>query len=328
MQRITTFAVTGCIASFALAAGAVEPKAGTPAAGKPVAPIKSTSSSKGATPKTPSIPAPVAFSLASLENGKVSGAMTEAQVIRAADALEKAINISKGELETTAEFEERRAATLGKPYLGTLSLDDLHAFSVNVRKLEGYLSGIGYRYDADTESVDVYLAPKELRPNNIGGPSVVPTTVEDIRRRMEMAPLDEFLIQSNVDTRRNYKASNAYGATVTVDSTASKSISLGLTRIPSLSSRGIFLDLSKTTPAGVFKLERRSAATELASLRALLVVKLSAPYLSYHFAHVAATRDSPSEIANSYRVFRGELVEAVIYSGDTGKVFVRIPNAP
>lgn len=68
--------------------------------------------------------------------------------VRIANALERLESKKKGEFESTADFEARKVAErLAAPatrYLGELTLGDMHAFSVPVRKLERYFWGGAY----------------------------------------------------------------------------------------------------------------------------------------------------------------------------------------
>src|SRR5205807_2410059 len=70
------------------------------------------------------------------------------------DALAKVIGLDKGEFETTADFEARKAAAISRPYIPNLTLEDLHAFVLNVVKWERYSSGVAYRYNADDGDVE------------------------------------------------------------------------------------------------------------------------------------------------------------------------------
>jgi hypothetical protein len=65
----------------------------------------------------------------------------------------------------------------------------------------------------------------------------------------------------------------------------------------------------------------------LPAMKALIVMKLSAPYVVYNFRHKEPTRDSPTDISWKEKFLTGDVLGIVYYSGKTGEIFARLPDA-
>lgn len=75
-----------------------------------------------------------------------------------------------------------------------------------------------------------------------------------------------------------------------------------------------------------FHLDNAVAAVELPNMKALLVMKLSPPFIIYNYSHKEPKRDSPSDIAVQEKFLAGDIIGIVYYSGKSGKIFARIPE--
>jgi hypothetical protein len=237
------------------------------------------------------------------------------------EAVEKLTGAKKGEFESTADYNARRDAALSEKFLDNTSVIDVFAFVVPVSKQGKFKRGIGYAFDADTSDVKLYALPISstgLSLNGIGAPDYQ-------TNRRENKGLDQFPLSMKILSNRTYQGSNAYGATVTVKEINSSSAGIAANRIPFL----IFerdTTYANATVAAQFKLENSRAAAELPVMKALVVMKLSAPYVLYNFIHEEPTRDSPTKFTLQEKYLTGDVLGIVYYSGQTGEIFARLPE--
>jgi hypothetical protein len=74
-------------------------------------------------------------------------------------------------------------------------------------------------------------------------------------------------------------------------------------------------------------LDNAQAAAELPELKALIVMKLTDPYVVYNFTHKEPKRDSPTDISSQEKFLTGDVLGIFYYSGRTGEIFARLPEA-
>jgi hypothetical protein len=192
---------------------------------------------------------------------------------------------------------------------------------VPVPKGGKYRDGLGYEFNADTSSVNLYALPtssKYLPLNGIGAPDYQ-------TNRRESKGLDQFKLSTKIESKSTYQGSNAYGATVTVEKTVMSTFGIASNRIPFLKFERD-LGYSNPTVATQLTMENSRAATELPVLKALIIMKLSDPYVVYNFRHVEPKRDSPVDISMQEKFLTGDVLGIVYYSGKTGEIFARIPE--
>lgn len=271
-------------------------------------------------PSPPKPPA-IKFSMSMLESGRIDPGYVGFQAVEVIEAIEKLHGAKKGEFESTADYNARRDAALSAKFLGNASVDDVFAFVVPVSKGGKYRDGFGYEFDADTSDVKLYALPKSskyLSLNGIGAPDYQ-------TNRRESRGLDQFMLSSKTESRSTYQGSNAYGATVTVEKSILSSAGIAANRIPFLSFERDHI-YANPKVAVQFKLENSRAAAELPVLKALVVMKLSAPYVVYNFAHKEPKRDSPTEISMQEKYLTGDVLGIVYYSGKSGDIFARLPE--
>ena len=262
------------------------------------------------------------FAAESLEAGRVPENFAGHPPELVANGLAKLAGVSKGEFETTADFETRKAALYSQPYIPQLTLTDIHAFTQKVEKFERYSVGVKYRYNADSGEVEIFVVPRQTRPNGIGAPNYQ-SSVVNIRASLQKPYVNTFSLSIKQTGEREYVASNAYGAQIKVTATTAESIALGLNsaefiRAPSFKEAPL--------PVATFKLEPVKAQRELPSLMVLFMTRLTPPYIEYNFLHRAPTRDMPSEFTDQERIIRADIESLVIYSGLTGEIFGRLPE--
>lgn len=270
-------------------------------------------------PKTPIV---IKFSMSMLESNRIDPRYTGFPATEVIAAIEKLTGSKKGEFESTADYNARKAAALTGKFLNDSSVEDIFAFSVPVQKGGTYSNGLRYDFNADTGDVNLYALPKSskyLSLNGIGAPDYQ-------TNRRESRGLDQFELSSKIESQSTYQGSNAYGATVTVEKTSMSSAGIAANRIPFLTFER---DIVYGNPivASQFKMDNAKAAAELPKLKALIVMKLSDPYVVYNFTHKEPKRDSPTDISKQGKFLTGDVLGIVYYSGRTGEIFTRLPEA-
>jgi hypothetical protein len=248
--------------------------------------------------------------------------------IQVADGLEKLGAIEKGEFESTGEFASRKASLIERPYADQLSVSDLHYFVIPIKKMEGLLvSGIVYKYDADSEIASLYVLPHKTRPNGIGGKATSLPSMERFRERKNEPWLDQFpLARTDLGTR-TYDASNAYGAKVIVTAYSSSAVQIGSGQLRFLPQQSNTVSLNREyAAAATLHVPRAKAAEELASWHAILVAKPVEPFIEYNFVSIEATRTTPTEITTRERIIRADINNIIVFSKSTGRVVFRLPS--
>ena len=240
-----------------------------------------------------------------------------------ADALAKVLDVKKGEFETSVQFEARRDEALTRPILGTLTLNDRLLFTVSVKKHTTYSSGLSYDYDADKQQLSLFVVSLETKPNGIGGPNMSLPTIESIRTRSNALGLITVELTSEKISENEYSASNAYGATLKVSSTAYKSVEIGAA-LPAFVPKRTRFD-APPEPAMIIAMPVNRAQTLLPSLRALLITKSVPPYLEYNFIHSAPTRNAPSEFSSQQRLIRADIEQVWFFVPASGEVVAKLP---
>ena len=266
----------------------------------------------------PRKPPAIKFSMSMLESGRVDPGYVGFSAADVIEAVKKLTGVKKGEFESTADYNARRDAALSAKFLGNASLNDIFAFVVPVSKQDDYKHGIGYDFNADTSEVKLYALPSSSSLNGIGAPDYQTND----RQSNE---LDKFTLSSKIISKRTYQASNAYGATVTVEETYNSDAGIAANRIPFL----IFerkIVYANATVAAQFKMENSRAAAELRALKALIVMKLSTPYVVYNAWKTEPTRERPRELIVKETFLTGDVLGIVYYSGRTGEIFARLPE--
>lgn len=222
-----------------------------------------------------------------------------------ADALSKVIHAKKGEFETSAQFEARRKEAISRPYLGSLTVEDNLLLTSDITK--GY-GPVSYKYDADAQKATVKISVEEVSPNGIGGDySALSSALRD-----RLAKVSRIELSSDATRRRDYTASNAMGASISVRETNFEEVSVGLGSIPFDSS-------------AVFEISPSRAQELLPNIKILFEVKLIDPYLEYNYERKKPTFDSPSEITRSDRLIRADVKQVWLFSSSTGEVLAKLP---
>jgi formylglycine-generating enzyme required for sulfatase activity len=252
-----------------------------------------------------------------IEGDRISQGNSGASVEEVITSLEKLTGQTQGEFESTSDFNARRAALLAGRSMGGISVSDTIAFTLPVGSSR---EPFGYRFDADTSQVRLFVLPVASRLNGIGGPAgASPNGYPSLG-----ANLDRFDLSDRLDSASSYLGSNAYGATVTVEKTRRVRVGIAANQIPFLLfKREPFY--SSPMPIAQFTMNNAEAAKEMPLLRVMIVMRLAAPYIVYHYEHFEPTRDAPYEISRQSRYLTGDVLGIVFYSGVTGEIFSRTP---
>ncbi len=263
----------------------------------------------------------IKFSMGMLESGRIDPRYTGFSAAEVIAEIEKLTGSKQGEFESTADYNARKSAALTAKILDDSGVEDIFAFTVPVPKGGKYRDGLKYEFNADTGDVNLYAlptSPKYLSLNGIGAPDYK-------TNRRESKGLDQFKLSTKIESQSTYQGSNAYGATVTVEKTIMSSAGIAANRIPFLKFER---DIVYGNPAvaSQFKLDNSQAAAELPALKALIVMKLSDPYVVYNFTNKEPKRDSPTDISSREKFLTGEVLGIVYYSGRTGEIFARLPE--
>lgn len=269
----------------------------------------------------PKKPVVIKFSMSMLENSRIDPRYTGFSAAKVIAAIEKLTGSKKGEFESTADFNARKAAALTAKFLDDSSVEDIFAFIIPVRKGGKYSDGLRYEFNADTGDVNLYALPMSSKYNYLNGIGAPDYQTN----RRESRGLDQFSLNTEIESRSTYQGSNAYGATVTVEKTNMSSTGIAANRIPFLKFER---DTSYSNPivASQFKLDNAQAAAELPELKALIVMKLADPYVVYNFIHKEPKRDSPTDISSQEKFLTGDVLGIIYYSGRTGEIFARLPE--
>ena len=262
----------------------------------------------------------VKFSMDMLENERISLSYVGLPLAEAVTAIEKMNDTKKGEFESTADYTARKMASLAGKFLGDSSLEDTVGFVFPVLNRKGRFGGFVYSFNADTNEVALFALPIRSSLNGIGAPNL---TRLNLRRSKG---LDQFNLDSRIDSASTYQASNAYGAKVTVEKTKTILFGIAANQIPFLSFKREDAIYSSPVPVSRFNMENVHAAKELPSLKALFVMKITDPYVVYNFRSSEPTRDAPFDVVEYGKYLTGDVLGIIFYSGLTGEIFARVPD--
>jgi len=275
------------------------------AAPKPTQAGKSTSQpearAKG-TPK-PGLAAVQPFSLDVLDKGVIPPQYAGMPIRTIFEALEKRTQLAKGEFESSADFNQRQKTALESALIGQVHVSDILAFVIPVQK-KSYSEPFYYTYDADNGEALLTMSANRKTFNNIGSPNY---SIQSERLRY-----DSYEIKSDSAPTEKYAASNAYGATVNVTKFDSTNYTFA-----TFGSGGYSLKV---------QMDAKRAASELPTLKALLLVKLREPYAAYDYFHADPTRDTPTEIIEHTKSLVGDVLGVVFYSGRSGEIVAKSPG--
>ncbi|MGS0756073.1 hypothetical protein ACVBEH_16335 [Roseateles sp. GG27B] len=260
------------------------------------------------------------FTMNLIEGSVIDQDFPEILFIDLITAVEKNTLVVKGDFESTLEFNARKTATHSVKFLGDYSLDDTFAVVRRIAPTGKTIDELRYAFNPDSHQVSVFVLPRIRTLNGIGAPGYQTA-------RQEISDLDILQFETTVESKSAYQASNAYGATVTVEKSIVASSGIAASQVSFLNfKREKSFYLINPPPALQFEMDNSKAAKELPALKALVIFRLVKPYIHYDFVHIKPQRDSPKEISSQDKYLRSEILGIVYYSGLTGEVFARLPE--
>ena len=262
---------------------------------------------------------PPKFALKMIEGEKLDQAFAEISLVDLIGAVEKSTSVQKGEFESTSDFNTRRAAALSAKFLDDYGIDDTFAVVRSVVSGGKYPSGLSYTFNADISEVSIYVLPTSSTLNGVGRPHYQ-------NDRQEGHGLDVFRFDTKTVAESTYQASNAYGATITVEKSNMSGIGIAASKVSFLHFKR---EVAYSNPPSAlrFTMDSSKAARELPALKALIVFKLAEPFMYYDFSHKKPSRDSSTDISMRYQFISGNILGIVFYSGITGEILARLPDS-
>lgn len=251
------------------------------------------------------------FLLESLNSARIDPMFRGVPARLAFLAVEKLTQLTKGEFESTADFEERKKVAGNAKFLGNLTLTDFIPFVAEVEK-KSYGEPVIYEYDADKAEVTLSLLGNSMSFNGIGAKAGEPT--------YSTQSYESFQLESEFEPTEKYTGTNAYGASVVVEKLYGTHYGFAT---DTLSGHTSEKSLKRSI---TIAMDAARASRELPSLKAILVTKPRAPYVVYRFDNKKPTRYNPVDWVNFTKFLFGDVVAVVFYSGKTGEVLGRLPE--
>ena len=257
------------------------------------------------------------FSMAMLESGRIDPDYPGLPLGVAVAAIQKFVADKKGEFESTADYQRRKAAALDEKIIGNSSLNDWFAFTTPVKKNGQSSNAIGYEFNADTGKVKLFVLPYSFELNGIGAPDYA-------ANKLRYNGLDQFELSSKLNSKGPYKGAGSYRAKYPIEETSTTRLGIAVNRIPFLDfKRDNFHSTKK--PAIQLTMENAVAEKELPALKALLVMKVASPYLVYNFYQSEFTPDRTDMKTIQSIYLAGNMAGIIFYSGITGEILGRLP---
>jgi hypothetical protein len=282
-------------------------------------PIKKTQSTSDRQGKQEQkISAVVKFSMKVIETDRVDPGYLGTPVAELVKSIEKIPSVKKGEFESTADFNARVLSAIPDKLIGDSNVKDAFAFALSVKSRKMYDYGVKYSFNADTNDVQLFILPFSVPMNGLGSPD---------HNAMPVSISSQYMFESSFEIKdqSTYQGKNAYGATVTVEEHKSTSLGLSTNSLSYIRYKGE--NYITPSPAAQFKLSNVMAALELPHLKVLVIMKLVEPYILYDYQNSRPTFDSPVDRAKSRKFLNGSILGFVFYSGITGEIFARAPEA-
>ena len=207
------------------------------------------------------------------------------------------VNNTKGEFETTEEYNKRLATALSQPVFNRLTVNDLYGVSLKP----------SFTYDADNKTVTLRV------PNPIVKKGWDKATG---KIGVEIGELS--------NTSSNYIGSNAYGATTEATNVSSDILILALNN-----KCDAFDWTSRCNMYGDIKITINNLLPEEAkkskdNIRVLFVCRLLEPWADKGFYYSGATYDSPISIHKTYLNLHASAIAVWVYNLSTGIVLKKI----
>lgn len=257
------------------------------------------------------------FTMQMLASGRIDPDYPGLPLGLAVTAIQKFVADKKGEFESTADYQRRKTAALDEKIIGNSSLNDWFALVTPVKNNGQSSNAISYEFNANTGKVKLFVLPYSFELNNIGAPDY------DLNK-MRYKGLDQFELSYKLKSKGPYKGPGSYRAKYPIEETDTARLGIAVNRIP-------FLDFqrdnfqSNKKPVIQLTMENAVAEKELPALKALLVMKVAAPYLVYDFYRSEFTPDRTDMKTIQSIYLAGNMAGIIFYSGITGDILGRLP---
>ncbi len=227
--------------------------------------------------------------------------------------------LSKGDFESTKEFETRKKLAFAGEIFNGARIEDKFAVVFPILSYLDYPNGFSYKYDADTKQVLVSVKPEYKRINGFG-PSHQHSMTSDPDATFQ------FRLDRRLSRKRDYVGVNGFGAKINVEE-----IGWSVLGVVSAPQDWYEPDGTETYRSGqIGKVEidmgPSQAASEIPKLKVLMVVQMTPPFIAYDSEHIAPTRDFPKDITTYSSYLHVRILGMVFYSGITGEIFARLPS--
>jgi len=255
------------------------------------------------------------FSVESITDQKIKKEFSEVPIDLIFDSIEKHLNLTKEEFETTDTFRKRADAKLITPYYESLNLTDLVIFSAPVGS-----SGTAYEYDADKKLFRVYATE-----------TAVPTQFNRAGRfnlrKSVPNKLEIFYERAGQSIQLAGTGQNAFGAKADVELTSFNRYGLASGSMPFLKfEHNAYMVSLKSTVLAELKIDADRAKALKSDLSMLVVFQLRDPYIITNSFGSAPTMSNPKGMSVTYKYLYGDVVDIIFYSNASGEIVSRIPR--
>lgn len=253
------------------------------------------------------------FTPSFLSSGMIDPKFKGASPSNLVSSLEGLQDIKKGEFEKTEDFNKRKANALSVKLIDDYGVEDVFPLVIDVSKYSTCLHGIMYGYNPDTSKATLHLS---AYPESYGDRNFI--------SGYDSQKYDTFELGREYQKDRTYVGSNAFGVQANVTEVEGVIYTIASKKIDFVPGKRTLSCFEKEA-LFKFSMDAETAAKELPTLKALIMLKVKPPYVLYRNFHQGATRSDLTETKVMTKALYGDVVGIVIYSGTTGKIVTRFP---
>lgn len=253
------------------------------------------------------------FTPSSLSSGMIDPKFKGVSPSHLVSSLEGLQDIKKGEFEKTEDFNKRKADALSIKLIDDYGVDDVFPFVVDVTKYSTCLHGIMYGYNPDMSKATLHIS---AYPESYGDRNFI--------SGYDNQKYDTFELGREYQKDRTYIGSNAFGVQAKVTQVEGVIYTVASKKIDFVPGKRTLSCFEKEA-LFKFNMDADTAAKELPTLKALIMLKVKPPFVLYRNFHSEATRSDPTETTVLTKALYGDVVGIVIYSGTTGKIVTQFP---
>jgi hypothetical protein len=213
---------------------------------------------------------------------------------------------TKGEYETTVDFNKRIDSICKAPIISKLTFDSIFCFQGDLDTYSDNLS-----YDADTEMFSIL---------NRGLNSSTSGSIKNVNQKFgyeKISGIHSIGLKNVVENQGKYEASNAYGKTVTVEKTKFESYN-----IIEYNDNNFFMNgfsFKFKTSVDLARSYKQNGCLKL-----LFIGKIISPYTHQHFDSFKPTIDKPNEYINYDNYIYMNVQEIWLYDKISGIIYDKL----